>query len=66
MMSKRTVEPKDEHRAVARIDKATKDRLDDVAGKLGITTSDVIRIGLNVFLPQIEAGKLDMRKLMKN
>lgn len=52
-----------EYRATARIDQETKKRLEKIAKSLGVTTSDLIRMGINAFLPQIESGKLNLRHL---
>lgn len=47
-----------EFRAVARIDKETYDRLQRASDKTGISTSDLVRIGIKKSLPDWEAGRV--------
>lgn len=52
-----------EFRAVARVDERTKKKLTSLARKYSpLTESDIIRIGLEHFLPLVESGKLKLLK----
>lgn len=51
---------KSDTRVTARVGKETKDRLLKAADNLGLSESDLVRIGLAKFLPDIESGKLKL------
>jgi predicted DNA-binding protein len=59
MLTDETETPRAEFRAVARVDKPTKERLEKLSERTGLTESDIIRIGLDHFLPQFEKGKIN-------
>ena len=52
-------------RISARVDKKLKDRVEKITAAGILDESTLVRIALQKFLPEIEAGKLDLRALQK-
>lgn len=46
-------------RVTARIDEEMKCRIQRVSSNVGVDESDLIRIGINYFLPKLEANQID-------
>lgn len=56
---------KTEFRLTARVDAKTKKRFEKVSEQTGLSSSDLLRIGLLKLLPEFESGRIDIGTLKK-